>query len=228
MVFVLNIGNTNIQYGVYNDGDFVTIQNCPTSEFTTDIINESMPVVCASVVPEVDKLLIPFKPFFVKSDIKLGFDLSCVDSTTIGADRIANTAALSLGELPAICVDCGTALTFEVLDSKKRFLGGAISPGRAMMRKALNDHSSFLPKIVFNNEIPDIGSTTAEAIAVGVDRGIVGTVKEIVTTITNGTNWRTVAVVGDAEFLVKHIPYIVNAGDEFTMLGIVTIWNLNK
>lgn len=227
MVFVLNIGNTNIQYGIYSNGGFESIQSCPTSEFTTSIVPRSMPIACASVVPRIDKLIKPFEPLFVSDKIKLGVDLSCVDSSTIGADRLANAAALACGELPAICIDCGTALTFEVVDSNKRFIGGAIAPGRDMMRKALNNHTALLPKTELNDKIPEIGTTTVEAINVGVDRGLIGAVKEIVQSFPI-TACRLVAIGGDATFLCNNISNMRNGGEQFTMLGIVEIWKLNN
>ena len=228
MLFVLNIGNTNVHYGVYTNGGFENIQSCPTSAFSRDLLPDDMPLACACVVPSVLQYFDGLDVFFITAEVNLGFDLEKVDSTTIGADRLANAAGLSLGNLPALCIDCGTALTFEAVNDKREFIGGAIAPGRALMRKALNDHTALLPSAPFVDSIPTIGTTTVEAITVGIDRGIIGSVKEIISSISNDTSFRTVAIGGDADFLCNNIPELTNGGDSFTLLGIVDIWKRNQ
>lgn len=228
MLFVLNVGNTNVQYGLFVDGSFESIKSCSTPEFNTSLIPEGVAVACASVVPDFNEQLKSFDPFMVSDHVELGLDFSVVDSSTIGADRLANAVALAQGPLPAICVDCGTALTFEMVNSDRQFAGGAIAPGRALMRKALNDHTAKLPLVPFRDTVPAVGKTTVDAIIVGVDRGIVGTVKEILSSLSGDKQCRVVAVGGDAEFLCSHIPELINGGDEFTLLGIVAAWEWNQ
>ena len=228
MLFVLNIGNTNCQYGLYCDGSFQTIESCPTTELCASIIPQDTPIACASVVPEaLDKLEL-INPFIVSANTDLGISFPDVDSSTIGADRLANAVALTQGELPAICIDCGTALTFEAVNAKREFIGGAIAPGRALMRQALHDHTAQLPIVPFKTDIPPIGTTTTEAIITGIDRGIIGSVKEIINSISNGESFRAVAVGGDAQFICNHIPECENGGEDFTLQGIVTAWEHNQ
>lgn len=228
MLFVLNVGNTNVQYGLFVNGSFELIQICPISEFNTDLIPKDAAVACASVVPDFNDKLRSFNPFMISDQVDLGIDFSGVDSSTIGADRLANAVTLTQGPLPAICVDCGTALTFEMVNAGKKFVGGAIAPGRALMRKALNDHTAKLPLVPFCDSIPAIGTTTVDAITVGVDHGIVGSVKEILASLSGGEQCRIVAVGGDAKFLCSHIPELIDGGNDFTMLGIAAAWKRNQ
>jgi len=228
MLFVLNVGNTNVQYGLFSNGGFDSIQSCPVSDFTTDLIPADTAVACASVVPDFNALLLPFKPFFITDQVDLDVDFFGVESSTIGPDRLANAVALAQGALPAICVDCGTALTFEMVNADRQFIGGAIAPGRALMRKALNDHTAKLPLVPFRESLPTIGKTTIDAITVGVDRGIIGTVKEILSSLSEGEECRVIAVGGDAPFLCSRIPELIAGGVEFTLRGIVAAWKRNQ
>jgi len=231
MLFVLNIGNTNVQYGVYSGGSFEAIESCPTEQFTAEILPHDMPIAFASVVPELNLIFDDYKAVCVTPQLELGLDTSSVDINTVGADRIANSVSLTLGKLPAICIDCGTALTFETVDRNNRFIGGAIAPGRKLLRQALHDHTALLPIIPLSVEAPAVGTSTIDAIAAGVDRGLIGSIKEIVSGIKkelNSESVRLVTVGGDAQFLCNNIPELELGDIDFTMRGIVKIWELNQ
>jgi len=91
-----------------------------------------------------------------------------------GADRLANAFALKkLCALPACAVDVGTAITLEVVDKYGKFLGGAIAPGEKLQLKALQEYTSQLGAIKkLPKSVPSIGNTTADAMAIGIKRGV--------------------------------------------------------
>ncbi len=230
MLFVINIGNTNTQYGLFIEGSFQNIQSCPTKSLTEEIIPKNIPIAYASVVKEKNGIFNGYDALEVSNSLELGLNTSKIDISTVGADRIANAVSLSSGKLPAICIDCGTALTFEVVSQENEFLGGAIAPGRKLMRKALHDHTSLLPEIPFSATIPRIGTNTVEAITSGIDNGIIGSVKEIIEKINNQLkvkSCRTVIVGGDAEFLCSNIDDLERGSVDFTLRGIAEIWEQN-
>ena len=236
MVLVLNIGNTNTQYSFYDEKSktFQEVKTIPTTELVPDLIPDSMPVAASTVVPVVKDILKDKNIFWITPDVCKGLDLSRIDKTTIGADRLANTMALAYfaKKLPAVCIDCGTAITFEVLDKNMVFLGGAISPGRMLMRKALNSFTAQLPLTALRDFPPESPAlNTVDSIAMGVDRGIIGNVREILETIKKSIgapDCSVVAVGGDANFFTKSIPGIDFGGLDYTLRGIAKAWELNN
>ena len=234
---LLNIGNTHTQY-CYADaageisGDIAVID---TAAWMLDLTRlpqqaNAVAVWIACVVPQARKIL-EESGFYQNlhavdavSAAAAGLDFSLVDTSTLGADRIANAAALLDGALPAACFDCGTAVTLEIVDKKKRFAGGAIMPGRKLMRKSLAVGTAALPELPFSEAVPENpGCNTREALALGIDRGIVGMVREMLGIAKRSGAVRLLAVGGDAEFFSRALPQLECGGNEFTLRGISII-----
>lgn len=236
MVLVLNIGNTNTQYSFYDEKSkkFQEIKTVPTIELSPALIPDSMPVAASTVVPLAKDILRGENVFWITPAVCNGLDLSRIDKNTIGADRLANAMALTYfsKKLPAVCIDCGTAITFEVVNENRVFLGGAISPGRMLMRKALNSFTAQLPLTELRDSPPESPAlNTVDSIAMGVDRGMIGNVREILETIKKSigaSDCSVVAVGGDANFFIKNIPGIDFGGLDYTLRGIAKAWELNN
>lgn len=232
-LFLLNIGNTNIQTALYDGKSVTDIRSIPTSEFDIALIPGDIPIAAASVVPAVKDKLRKHNIFWISGEIKLNVDLSIVDTSTLGADRIANIAALAaFEELPAICMDCGTAVTYELVDSRKRFLGGAIAPGRLMLRKALNSYTAQLPLVPMGSQIQEqAGTDTPGNILMGCDPGAIGSAKEIIKLLKKQvapSPCKLIATGGDAEFFINNISGIEYGGFDYTLKGIAKAWELNS
>ncbi len=153
-------------------------------------------------------------------------DCSRVDMSTVGADRLANlAAAAALLPLPAIVVDCGTAITTEVVAAGPAFLGGAIAPGRQMARRALHAFTGQLPLLEMATTRPDpIGCQTVDAMRAGIDLGVLGAVDMLVRATIRQAGFEDCTVVatgGDADFFVGHLPTLLQpAPADFTLLGL--------
>lgn len=132
-------------------------------------------------------------------DLPLQIDLPQPEK--VGIDRLAAAAAanrLRSPGRPAVVVDCGTAVTVDLLSEKGVYLGGAILPGAPLMAKALADGTSKLPQIAaLERGMPPAmpGTATAEAIAVGIGWGFRGAVSRLV---AEGRR----ALKGDAEVVL--------------------------
>ena len=102
-----------------------------------------------------------------------GVILKTDNPSEVGADRIANAVAVSnlYPNSSSIVVDFGTATTFDIVNSKREFLGGIIAPGVNTQIKSLNSSTSKLPKIDVNISRAAIGRNTTDAILSGVIRG---------------------------------------------------------
>ncbi|MBL6829858.1 MAG: type III pantothenate kinase [Pirellulales bacterium] len=157
-------------------------------------------------------------------DLPLQIDLPQPEK--VGIDRLAAAAAanrLRSPGRPAVVVDCGTAVTVDLLSEKGVYLGGAILPGAPLMAKALADGTSKLPQIAaLERGMPPAmpGTATAEAIAVGIGWGFRGAVSRLVAegrralkgdaevVLTGG--WRS--AVREEFFGVKEMPDLVLEG----------------
>ncbi len=184
-------------------------------------------VAMASVVPEKAARIAehfsgqPFHQVTWRSP--LGFGYSLPQPETIGADRLANAAALkSKYGCPGIAIDFGTAVTFSVLSPEGNFMGGAIAPGMAAMTGYLANRTAQLPMVGLSEPASPIGATTAEAILSGAVIGHRGMIREILREIisTCGGQAKVVATGGGAEFGSKGIAEIGTIDPDLTLEGV--------
>ena len=227
MLFLLNIGNTHAQPGIWNGKMLKLLPRIPTAELRPDQLPADLPVAAATVVPETRRMLDRENLFWLTPQNASGcVNFNYVDSSTLGADRVANAVALAeFYPLPALVVDCGTAITLEIVDAERVFRGGAIAPGRRLMRRALAQETAQLPEIPFSTELPErAGNGTVESIRFGVDRGAVGLVRELVEAAAQPYggvgSMRVIATGGDAPFFAAALPFLELAPEEFTHHGI--------
>lgn len=227
---ILNIGNTHVQvFDSPRSGSFVPAGCFDTDAFDPKTQVRYLPALAvSSVVPDLTAEFRRLGAFIVSGNMALPFVQSKLDLSTVGADRLANAAALLSGPLPAISVDFGTAITFEFVTASRQFAGGAILPGRMLLRHALHDHTAQLPLIELSETLPDLpGLNTAEAMRIGTDRAALGAVRELI------RQWRglcapeTLQVTGcggDRKFFLKYLDGVNDGGDFFTVGGIRRLW----
>ena len=232
-LYILDIGNTHTRYGLMNDNKIVFSGNIDTTGLNKLEIPDDTAVAASTVVPEAKKLLKRKDIFWINNTIKLNMDLSQVDSAKLGADRIANLAALiEMNKYPGIIIDCGTAVNIEVIDSNKVFRGGLIAPGRYLQRKALNNYTALLPLVnVDNKESQTLGLNTEDAIRIGTDAGVIGTVREFLYNIKKKIEIDSNNIYvtgGDADVLLKNIEGLKSVSPDFTLLGIAALWKYNN
>ena len=222
-MILLDIGNTHTRIAE-SRGDAVGILRIvPTAKLRAELIPAGE-VAAASVAPWAAERLQSRKIDFIgAANCRNRIDFSLVASETLGADRVANAvAAAEFYPLPVLVVDCGSAITFELVDAHRRFLGGAILPGRMLMRKALNTETAQLPEVPLADAPPEHpGRNTVEAIRLGVDGGAVGMVREVAGRLSSGIELASVVLTGgDARFFAPHFPDWSVAAPEFTLQGI--------
>ena len=223
-MILLDIGNTHTRIAQSRGAEIRILRTLPTAELSLDDLPRDERIAAVSVVPQAAERLAALRVEFVTAE-NCGnlIDFSLVDASTLGADRAANAiAAAEFYELPALVIDCGSAITCELVDENRRFLGGAIAPGRLLQRQALHAGTAQLPEIALAGTLPTApGRTTAEAIALGVDAGAVGAVRELARIMENAAKLRTVILTGgDAGFFAAEFPDWRVAPEEFTLHGV--------
>lgn len=160
----------------------------------------------------------------------LPVEIDYLSPETLGDDRIANAAfiAQKYPDDDVLLIDAGTCITTNLI-SKKRFLGGSISPGLSMRYKALNHYTGALPLL----EIPEdgveiIGKDSANSIHSGV---MLGTILELQGRINeNKTNYPHLKVAltgGDMLHFENHLKYLIFADSNLTLKGLNEILIFN-
>lgn len=118
--------------------------------------------------------------------VDLALDVTLPEPGRVGIDRVAAAAAARFvkpADRAAVVVDCGTAITVDMVSTAGAFLGGAILPGPLLMARALADGTSRLPAVTAlgGGQVPTLpGRSTEEAIAAGIGLGIRGAVARLV------------------------------------------------
>lgn len=185
-------------------------------------------VVISSVVPDALARIQPALPpgtVLVTHRRAAGLKIRYPRPATIGADRLANAvAAIHLYGAPAIVVDFGTAVTFDVLDETGAYIGGVIAPGFAAMTDWLHERTALLPKITLRRPRRAVGRSTREAMRAGAIHGYRGLVQAILDQILREefpqTRPRILATGGDARFLAKEIGLFDAAVPALTLEGL--------
>jgi type III pantothenate kinase len=195
-----------------------------------------MLVVC-SVVPkknrEITKAAGKTKILWLSSRSKLGVGIDYPAPKTIGADRLANAAAAAvLYGWPAIVVDFGTAVTFDIISERKSYIGGVIAPGLEAMTNFLYQRTALLPKLSLREPRSAIGRSTIEAMRSGAIHGYRGLVREIIARIKAERFARrrvkVVATGGYARLIAARLPGIQAIHPDLTLEGLRVVANLNS
>jgi type III pantothenate kinase len=214
----------------------------PTSQLSTATLRRILrgrkvgTIVISSVVPKKNKTIVaaagPARTLFLTSKLDLGVGVDYPAPRSIGADRLANAAAVSeLYGYPAIVVDFGTAVTFDVVSSGGDYVGGVIAPGLEAMTNFLYQRTALLPKLTLREPARAIGKTTRDAMMSGAVLGYRGLVREILIRLT-AENFprrkpRLIATGGYAQLIARKLPEIEAVHPNLTLEGLRIIANRN-
>ena len=190
MLLAVDVGNTNITLALFDNKKYVNEFRLPSDKDLSgkeyEVLLQSLfkdysidDCIIGSVVEELTyKLKHSLDCVFgidskiISCDMNLGISI-CIDNPKeLGADRIANAVAVAkTSKTAVIVVDFGTATTFDIINSKKEFIGGIIAPGLTTQLKSLKISTSKLPKVDVSISANPIGKNTSDAIVSGVVRG---------------------------------------------------------
>ena len=228
----LNIGNTHTQMLEVLPEGKRTARTVPTADFDPAMLPDGAEIAAACVVAEkMDVLRARGFRFATPEAASKCVDFTLVDASTLGQDRVANAVYLTKRAiLPAVSLDFGTCITAEVVDDRKRFLGGAIFPGRTLSRRALNLYTSKLPFVELADELPPCpGANTADAIRMGTDAAAIDAVAGFLARIEKALGRRPAvyACGGDRAFFLRapELAGMTDGGDDFTLRGVELLFS---
>jgi type III pantothenate kinase len=193
-------------------------------------------IVVSSVVPKRNNAIRAAagsaRVLFLDPKLDLGVGIKYPKPRSIGADRLANAAAVAqLYGTPAIVVDFGTAVTFDVVSAKGDYVGGVIAPGLEVMTNYLYQRTALLPKLSLSEPPRVIGKTTRGAMMSGAIFGYRGLVREIVRRLI-AENFprkkpRVIATGGYARLIAEKLPEIEAVHPNLTLEGLRIVANRN-
>jgi type III pantothenate kinase len=185
-------------------------------------------VMICSVVPAKAAVLRAFfetrgPVHFLGPESPLGLGIDYPLPAQIGADRLANAAGvLSRHGAPAIIIDFGTAVTFDVISAEPSYCGGVIAPGLGAMSAYLPGKTALLPVIELEEPESGIGKSTEQAMRAGAVFGYRGLVKEIIAQIRIelGGKPKVIATGGDAALIARGVGEIDVVDPDITLDGL--------
>ena len=196
-------------------------------------------VALCSVVPDAtpavrrwvaDRLSIPVLELTSATVTGVGIDYPKPE--TIGPDRLANSVAVRhFYGAPAVVVDFGTVVTFDVVDRSGNYSGGIIAPGLAAMTEYLHEKTALLPRIKIREVRSVIGKTTEEAMLIGAVHGYRGLIQGILRELRHELKTRRMPVVatgGYAKLISAKMPEITAVRPLLTLEGLRIVWEANN
>lgn len=202
MLLAIDIGNSRIKFGVFDDARLISKFSIPTirddsPDWIRNAVGDNLPerissaIVC-SVVPQIEAALRELieglygvMPTFVNNSFDFGLTIKYEPPDSVGTDRLVNafSAVRKYGK-PCIVCSFGTATTVDAVNSNSEYLGGIIAPGMNTLAEALHLTTSKLPKIEIEKPDRVIGNTTVDSIQSGIFYGYIGLVEGILTKMT--------------------------------------------
>jgi type III pantothenate kinase len=254
MLLAVDVGNTQTHFGAF-DGErlvehwrFATVRTSTADELGAVLRNllelrglglaDLDGSIVSSTVPQlrpewgsVGERYLRHETLIVGPGIKTGMALRYDNPREIGPDRLVNAVAAfdRVGDA-CICVDFGTAITYDPVSASGEYLGGIICPGVEISMEALTERAAALPKIELTEPRSLIGKTTIDAIRSGVVYGFAGQVDAIVGRLRAemGQETRAIATGGLAGVIVPHADSIDEMDDFLTLTGLRLLWERNR
>ena len=239
MKLVIDIGNTRAKYAVFKGTQLIKSFNYSHNDLLNqlDSILQEYPYITSSIVSDVTntgknllKNLSRLSLLYLNHDTSVPFKNDYATPTTLGKDRIALAAgaATLYPKQNVLVVDAGSCITYDLIDSNKTFLGGAISPGIAMRYRALREFTAALPHLQPEVLKTQMGKSTTEAIHLGVMSGVVSEIESHIEQFDQEFENLTVILTGgDAEFLFNQLKSGIFVRQNFLLEGLNAILDHN-
>jgi type III pantothenate kinase len=239
MNLVIDMGNTSVKFGLFSSGELkahLVLLEFRMSELHHFLNENGTPqnVILSSVINKNEELetFLSTNFFLIKLDSKTFLPVEKLYKTpeTLGNDRIA--AAVGANNLfpsqNVLAVDAGTCIKYDFVNAENQYLGGNISPGLDMRFKSLNAFTAQLPLVSKAEDNELYGSSTEQAIRLGVQLGALEEVKGLINRFkARYDDMKVVLTGGDLPFFVSELKNHIFADPFLTLRGLNVILNYN-
>jgi type III pantothenate kinase len=248
-ILAVDIGNTNIDIGLFLDATIDPIQSIPGSSkaklkkafqdawskvprvATSKEGKRDGVIVACSVKPAWTKMIkdlvkeaLDERIYLIGKDIPIQLGSWVDDPTEVGTDRmVAATAAYAVVEGAVAVIDIGTAITIDLVDPNGVFQGGSIFPGFELSAQALNEYTAQLPKVKIERPTEPYGKNTHDAITCGIYYAVIGALQETVRRYAEklGTWPQTIITGAGAKLIQADCEFIDTYVPNLVVTGIV-------
>jgi type III pantothenate kinase len=255
MLFVIDVGNTNITFGIFKEDELIanfhmTTKTPKTSdEYGITICNllnnrkvdtaDIEAVIIASVVPGIMHSLknsiikyLNLMPIEVGAGTKTGIKMVTANPKEIGADRVVDAvAAYDIYGGPLIVIDFGTATTYDLISEDGSFLAGITSPGIRISADALWHETAKLPEIEIKKPATILAKDTISSMQAGLVYGYIGQTEYIVKKIIEESaipDLKVIATGGLGKIIAESTDVIQIYDPNLTLKGLRIIYNKCK
>ena len=244
MVLAIDIGNTNVVIGGFQEQQILFVERVSTNQNATSLelaisiktileiyqiqTTEIEGCIISSVVPSINHAVrkavekIAHCPVvLVGPGVKTGLQIAIDNPAQLGSDRVADAvAALHEYQPPIVIIDMGTATTLSVIDAQRRHIGGMI---------ALTEKTAQLPKISLDPPKRCIGSNTVECMKSGILYGAAGCIDGLLDRIEEelGETPTFLATGGLSEFIIPHCRHKIVLDNLLLLKGLQLIYQKN-
>jgi type III pantothenate kinase len=253
MLLVVDVGNTQTHFGAFEGEEllehwrFATVRQSTADELGAALRNllelrgygfaDLKASIVSSTVPQLEPewtamamRYLGHEMLVVGPGLKTGMAIRTDNPREIGADRLVNAVAIRerLGA-PSVCVDFGTATTFDVVSAQGEYVGGALMTGIEISLEALSERGARLPKVDLAPPKHVIGKNTIDAIRSGVVFGYAGAIDAILRRLYDELADRppVIATGGLARLVVPFTEEIEDVDDLLTLTGLRLLHQLN-
>lgn len=255
MLLAVDVGNTNITFGVYRNKELVTTFRMTTKTPRTSdeygiavmellriqkvMAGDIKGIVVASVVPNVMHALngafiryVGKESLIVGPGVKTGIRLNSENPREIGADRIVDVvAAYNLYGGPVLVIDFGTATTYDLVTEDGAFNVGITAPGIRISAKALWEDTAKLPEIEIKKPKSILAQETISSMQAGLVYGQIGQTEYIINQVKKETgfaNLKVVATGGLGRIIADETDTIDEYNRFLTLEGLRIIYEKNS
>jgi type III pantothenate kinase len=254
MLLAIDIGNTNITFGVFEGEELRTTWRIASSvnqmadEYASILLNlmgheglnasDINEVALCSVVPPLTTTFVDLSqryfnttPLVVGAGVKTKVRIRMDNPREVGADRIADAvAAHHLYSGPLVIIDLGTATTFGIVSKEGDYIGGIIATGIATAAEALFTRTAQLPRVELTSPKHVIGSNTVTAMQSGIVYGYASLVEGMLERIEKelGEKATVIATGGYAQLIANETAVIDEVNPDLTLIGLRLIYQMNK
>lgn len=252
MFLAIDIGNTTTMIGFFEGGELkgsfrVASSHAVTADesgirihqllqFHAGRDNTVSKIGLCSVVPTLTQIYLSMaekyfgmEPMVLTHRTELGFKILYDDPRQVGADRLANAAAVrAVYGYPAIIVDLGTATTYDIIDSDGNYAGGLIAPGVWTSAANLFKRASRLFPVKLEKPDRFIGTDTANSIKSGIYHGFIGQMEYIVNRIRKEQGFakcRVIATGGYADVFLEEALSLETVDTALTLKGLQIVFD---
>lgn len=241
MNLIVDVGNSFLKLAVFDAHKFLEKRTIVEEDFVNTLSNliEDFPKLQYAIVSAVGNFskehLSALKEHLAVHVLSHNSTFPFINNyetpKTLGVDRIAlvSAAAFQFPKENVLVIDAGSCITYDFLNNKNEYLGGAISPGISMRFKAMHAYTANLPLLEKMKPEALIGSSTQSSMNVGVIHGVANEIDGFISSYkTEFSDLTTILTGGDTHFLLDSIKNDIFANSIFLLEGLNHILEINK